>query len=221
MIDSVVYNKDNGYYYYRNNNQTTYSFTLPTETESTGYVIRVKAIGSSYSEVRLDVAFVLSSDTPSEYQALESSLRDSQTYPTIVGLERVETEGTWGGTVAAVKVEIIDTRSYPVTAQGGALETRSAPRFTLAGSSNGGSTFYGGGQASRDGFISPMGTQLYNWTKQGSFYSFTIEVDTMHLSGNTAYRVTGEDSLEALVGSVQTSNFATINVDDANATYTI
>ena len=219
--DSVVYDKDNGYYFYGNNNNATYSFTLPTETENTGYVIRIKAIGSSYSQIRLDVAFVLSSDTPSQYQALESSLRDSQTHPTVVGLERVTTEGTWGGTVSAVKVEIIDTRVYPVTAQGGASAPRPAPRFTLSGSSNGGSTFYGGGQASRDGFISPMGTQMYNWTKQGSFYSFIIEVDTMHLSGNTAYRVDGEDSSELLVGSIQTANYATIDVDDANATYEI
>ena len=219
--DSVVYDKDNGYYFYGNNNNATYSFTLPTETENTGYVIRIKAIGSSYSQIRLDVAFVLSSDTPSQYQALESSLRDSQTHPTVVGLEMVTTEGMWGGAVPAVKVEIIDTRVYPVTAQGGASAPRPAPRFTLSGSSNGGSIFYGGGQASRDGFISPMGTQQYNWTKQGSFYSFIIEVDTMHLSGNTAYRVDGEDSSELLVGSIQTTNYATIDVDDANATYEI
>ena len=218
MINSVAYHKDNGYSFYGHNNNATYSFTLPTETENVGYVIRVKPVGSSQGQVRLDVVFVLSSDTPSEYQALESSLRGSQTHPTIVGLERVTTEGAFGGTVPGVKVEILDTRYYPSTAAGGASAPTAAPIFTLAGSTDA-NNFIGGGQATRDGFPSAMGTQMYNWTKQGSFYSFVIEVDQAHLSGNSYYRVDGLDSSESLVGSLQSSDYATIDVSDANATY--
>ena len=67
IIDSVVYNKDNGYPSYGSTGQPTYSFTLPTETSDTGYVIRIQAIGSSYSTVRLDVVLILPSVTPTGF----------------------------------------------------------------------------------------------------------------------------------------------------------
>lgn len=168
MIDSVVYDKDNGYVSYGNPSNSTYSFTLPTETESTGYVIRVNAIGSSFAQVRLDVVLVLStpaSVTPAQYQTTEALIQN-QTRPLIVGLETVTTQDLFGNASTGIQVKLLDTRTIN--------DVGYVVRFGTGNTMNWPSA---NGRATENGDTSPItGVVLNQFTKEGSLYTFTLDL---------------------------------------------
>jgi hypothetical protein len=219
IIDSVIYDKDNGYPSYGSTGQSTYSFTLPTEASNTGYVIRVKAIGSSFSEVRLDVVFVSAWQiTPAQYLGVESAMQGSQDSPLILAVSQMDTEDPWtGSTVPGIQFTVLETRGS---------SPNPPPVFSVsaAGTANT-MNYYGMGQVDAVGVESPSsGNQVGLWTKQGSVFTFVLPLDQDHQSGQTYFKMSlmnGTGWNANVVGSVSsTEDGVMVDVDDTTTTWT-
>ena len=218
LIDSVVYDKDNGYPSYGSTGQSTYSFTLPTETSNTGYVIRINAVGSSFSQVRLDVVYVPAWQiTPAQYLGVESAMQASQDSPLILAVSQLDTEDPWtGDTVPGIQFTVLETRGS---------SPNPPPVFSVsaAGSANT-MNYYGMGYADAVGFQGSSGNQLGLWTKEGSVFTFVIPLDEYHQSGQTYFKMSlmnGTGPNANVVGSVSsTQDGVMVNVDDTTTTWT-
>ena len=219
MIDSVVYDKDNGYVSYGDSNNSTYSFTLPTETESTGYIIRVNPIGSSFAQVRLDVVFVLSapvSATPAQYQQAESLLQGNQTEPLIVALEIVQSENFFGSPTNGVQAKLLDTRNF--------TDVSFKINFGDTGGSNAAITGWvsAEGEASADGDVNPLsGNTVNQFTKEGSLYTFTLPLSGNH-SGVKGFSARAFENGVTVGDETSRSDFAPeLNIDSIGNSWEI
>ena len=150
--------------------------------------------------------------TPAEYQALESTIDGStQTAPIVVKLEIVETEEFWtGNPINGVQFTVLDLRSF----------TSPAPAYDVAGASSSSSptsmNWYGQGGADGDGAVNAgTGNTLGQWTKQGSIYTFVIDVSSQASSwGTVQYKTiakSGTGANDPYVGEHDITPYITYN----------
>ena len=135
--------------------------------------------------------------TPSEYTAAEVSLTGHQDSPVIVSMEIVNTTDGFGGTVNGVQFKILDTRDFSNLGD-------PFPVLQIEASTTHNGSYQPHGNADSVGSVGGDGNTYAKWTKEGSLYTYTTEVQALHFSGSTYYRVYVLDSNFNSVGQVST-----------------